>query len=89
MSKISPKFISFRPTWSQFRKGEVEIGFEHWILRSRCDFEKACPWSGWKNKTVTYQKGKMGVRDLEITLVEVPSGTVRAKGSLWSSQRDE
>lgn len=30
---------------------------------------------GWKNETVTYQKGETGVRDLQITLVEVTAGT--------------
>ena len=34
---------------------------------------------GGKSETVTYQKGKMGLRDLEITLVEVPAGVRRAK----------
>lgn len=42
---------------------------------------------GWKNETVTYQKGKTEVRDLQIALVEVTAGTARATGSLRSSQR--
>lgn len=34
-------------------------------------------------------QGYDGSQRLEITLVEVPAGTVRAKGSLWSLQTDE
>ena len=48
LSKITPKFISLRPIWRQFRKGEVEMGFEYLISMSLCNFEKTYPWGGWK-----------------------------------------
>lgn len=72
--------------WSQPGKDKDEVVFEHLIFRCLCDFEEACPSDGWKNKTGAYERGKMGMKDLEIIHVEVAARSTRAEGSLWSSE---